>query len=180
MLKVLAATGLLFVSSMSSAVQVYAPVRHHNYDQAFQIGRDTNGAPLYLCMAELFGRVQQGKTWPGYNHCNIAYHGREYLVSNYNLAPRRVYQHASWQNEPRQAIVVSRNDRHPIYLCQAKFRGSMQPGKTWPGYNHCNISYAGKEIRVDNFVILGAPHATSSNTHYHGNSDRGPRVVIQR
>ncbi|WBV67411.1 DUF3421 domain-containing protein [Legionella pneumophila] len=68
---------------------------------------------------------------------------------------------------------------NPLFVCQSNFNGSIQPGKTWPGYSHCNISYGGREIITDNYRILSRPteiivrtqppvhRHPSQNRHYH-------------
>jgi len=60
-----------------------------------------------------------------------------------------------------------------LYLCQSNFKGSIQPGKTWAGYNHCNISYAGQEIITDYYHVLSSGNTIvvqagpRPNVHFH-------------
>ncbi|WP_419419994.1 DUF3421 domain-containing protein [Legionella sp. D16C41] len=151
-------------------------------DQAVRIGTDTDGKALYLCLAKFSNSIQPGKTWVGYGRCNVAYGGKEYIVNDFKVPPRELFDNTSWQKGTRNAVKIGRDTNgNPLFLCQAFYRGSKQPGKTWPGYNRCNISYAGQEIILNTFRILGNDrinqynHGHSNNsTHGHG----GSQVVI--
>ncbi|PJE18164.1 DUF3421 domain-containing protein [Legionella sp.] len=135
---------------------------NHSYNNfsfadAFQTGIDTNGKPLYLCIGKLLNSDQPGKTWEGYGRCNVAYGGKEFVVDRFEVPSRARFKGAYWQANPRTAIRVGTDTNgKPLFLCQAYFRGSRQPGKTWPGYNRCNISYGGREIIIDSYLVLGA------------------------
>ncbi len=122
---------------------------------ALRVGTDTNGATLYLCRAKFFNSIQLGKTWAGYNRCNVPYGGKEYVVGQFTIPNQQEFGHFSWDNNVRGAIEIGRDTNgNPLFLCQSNFHGSIQPGKTWPGYHHCNISFAGREIITDHYRIL--------------------------
>lgn len=53
--------------------------------RAMVAGRDTNGAPLYVCKSRMMGSVQVGKVRPGINGCNIAYGSRVYTKRRYRV-----------------------------------------------------------------------------------------------
>ncbi|STX50244.1 Protein of uncharacterised function (DUF3421) [Legionella busanensis] len=144
-------------------------------EQAIRVGTDTDGKALYLCIANLFNSVQPGKTWVGYGRCNIAYGGKEYIVNDFKVPPRNLFNNTSWQKDTRSPVRIGRDTNgKPLFLCQALYRGSKQPGKTWPGYNRCNISYAGQEVVLNIFQVLGNgrvnqhAHAHNPNNHSHG------------
>lgn len=125
---------------------------------AFQVGHESNGKPLYLCRVRIFGSLQAGKTWRGYDRCNVPYGGKEYIKANYSLFLWRG-QKGHWQvfsgHMPRRALEVGRDsDGKRLYLCQAPFNGGMQPGKTWRGYGKCNISFAGHEVIRSRFKVF--------------------------
>ncbi|ASQ47241.1 DM9 repeat-containing protein [Legionella clemsonensis] len=141
---------------------------HHQanspFANAFKVGLDTDGKPLFLCLGRLFNSTQPGKTWPGYNRCNVPYGGKEYIVDQFEIPSRHMFRNSYWSNTG-VAITVGRDTNgNPLFLCQAYFKGSKQPGKTWPGYHHCNISYGGREIITDNYRLLTK---YESNRHFH-------------
>ncbi|WP_298623414.1 DUF3421 domain-containing protein [uncultured Legionella sp.] len=122
---------------------------------AIRTGIDTNGAILYLCQAKLFNSVQPGKTWAGYDRCNVPYGGKEYVVDQFTIPNQHRLGRFNWVRDARGAIQIGRDTNgNPLFVCQADFHGGIQPGKTWPGYNHCNISYAGREIITDNYKVM--------------------------
>ncbi|WED42649.1 DUF3421 domain-containing protein [Legionella cardiaca] len=161
---------------------------------AFQVGLDTDGKPLFLCLARLANSTQPGKTWPGYNHCNVPYGGKEYILDQFEVPTQDIFRRNYWSDRGGLAVTVGRDTNgNPLFLCQAYFRGSKQPGKTWPGYNHCNISYGGQEIITDNYRILaeyernGRHHGHQGqpinepfhNSQYHGHPGQGNQQCLQ-
>jgi hypothetical protein len=48
-----------------------------------QVGREPNGAPLYVCHAAYEGGVHLGKVRPGLGGCNIGWGGQEVTVRHY-------------------------------------------------------------------------------------------------
>ncbi|MCL5272286.1 MAG: DUF3421 domain-containing protein, partial [Gammaproteobacteria bacterium] len=74
--------------------------------------------------------------------------------------------HFNWKRDVRGALQIGRDrNGNPLFVCQANFHGSIQPGKTWPGYNHCNISYAGREIITDNYRVLSTHQELIVSSH---------------
>ncbi|KTD79394.1 DUF3421 domain-containing protein [Legionella waltersii] len=162
---------------------LFATTHYHQSSSPFlyalRTGTDTNGRPLYLCRAKLFNSIQPGKTWPGYGRCNVPYGGKEYIVSEFTLPTQQEIGHINWEPANAQPLVIGRDTNgNPLFVCQANFNGSIQPGKTWPGYYHCNISYGGREVITDNYRVLSAQseiivrspttgRRNSGNTHYH-------------
>ena len=41
-----------------------------------------------------------------------------------------------------------------LYVCSARFLNGSHPGKTWDGYNNCNIGYGGRERIISDFDYL--------------------------
>ena len=147
---------------------------HDNYSlaDAFQVGVDTNGRPLYLCLARLYNSTQPGKTWEGYGRCNVPYGGKEYILNDFEVPSQSMFNGTYWQDNSGLAITVGRDSNGtPLFLCQTMFKGSKQPGKTWTGYNHCNISYGGNEIITNNFRVL-ANDRRSERFHAHPSQDQ--------
>ena len=137
----------------------WAGIHHHQYSSALtnglRIGTETNGTILYLCRGKLFNSIQPGKTWAGYNRCNVPYGGKEYVLDQFTIPSQREFGHFTWEVNTRGAIKIGRDTNgNPLFLCQSNFHGGIQPGKTWPGYHHCNISFAGREIITDHYRTL--------------------------
>lgn len=168
---------VLFSVQAMAEIKVYNPSRMPQ--DALFVGNDTNGQRLYACLAQFRGSVQPGKTWQGYDKCNIAYAGREYPVREYRLVTGRF----NWSNfTSRSNAPMGRDtDGKGLYLCKALYKNSWQPGKTWRGYHKCNISYAGKEIMVSNYKVLREPstmgihHGRSAHSQHGKHSERHRR-----
>ncbi len=151
---------------------------------AFKIGHESNGRPLFLCRVDYRGSQQPGKTWYGYNKCNFGYAGREIDSPNYQVYLQS-YKEGHWMRGghgiPEGAMQVGRDTNgSTLYLCRAYFKGGIQPGKTWSGYNKCNVTYNGKEIRVRRFDIYqlnGAPSGYHRKHHHRHNSSRGRQCL---
>lgn len=150
---------------------IFYPLYASSYDnnalsEAFITGSDTDGKPFFLCIGKLYGSKQPGKTWPGYGRCNIPYDGKEYIVDRFETPSRAEFRRSHWQKKVHSAVKIGHDSNGtPLFLCQTWFQGSRQPGKTWPGYNHCNISYDGRELITDNYTVLTATRDKSSNIY---------------
>jgi hypothetical protein len=132
----------------------------HGYipSDAFRTGTDINGAPLYLCRGQLFGSTQPGKTWAGYNKCNVPYGGRSYYLQNAQIFVNKHLQ-GYWVKGhgyiPNGAMRVGTDTNgNPLFLCRAYYQGSVQPGKTWANYHACNIPFAGREIQRHSYSVF--------------------------
>lgn len=124
---------------------------------AFRSGYDTNQKTLYLCRAKIHGSLQPGKTWRAYGKCNIPYAGKEVIARRFSLLRwDNSHPSAHWARQLGKKPLAIGHERggKRLYLCRANYRGSQQPGKTWRGYGHCNISYAGREIVRDQYQVL--------------------------
>lgn len=61
------------------------------------------------------------------------------------------------QPMPRRAVVGGHEHGTPLFVCHAKFRGGIHPGKVVDG--RCNITYGGKELAFKHYqVLLGNRH----------------------
>lgn len=122
---------------------------------ALKTGTDVHGKALYLCLAQLFDSVQPGKTWPGSDQCLVPYAGKEYIVNQFTIPNEHEFNPYIWMHGAQKAIVIGKDSNgRSLFLCQTNFNGSEQPGKTWQGYNHCNISFNGLEIITDDYRVL--------------------------
>lgn len=164
---------------------VWANAHYHQHPASpltygLRTGTDTNGNALYLCRARLFNSIQPGKTWAGYGQCNVPYGGKEYVLSEFTIPNQKEFGRYSWEPNVESPLLIGKDTNgNPLFVCQSNFNGSIQPGKTWPGYSHCNISYGGREIITDNYRILSQKNDIivraqppihrhpSHNKHYH-------------
>ena len=149
--------------------------RNHLPIHAFAIGSDTDGKTLYACRGRFNNSIQIGKTWANYGKCNIAYGGKEYLLNRFDVMVKQSWQKTHWGNkrDGRPLTLGRDTNGNRLFLCKTRFKGSVQPGKTWAGYNHCNISYAGKELILSLLVFffsLVVWKKSSSNASHLGRS----------
>lgn len=124
----------------------------------FQTGYEkSTGHTLYLCRARYQNSWQIGKTWLAYFHCNISMAGREIVTSHYQVfygQPHGRWQHFSGY-VPGNAMPLGRDTNgNTLFLCHGYYKGNLEPGKTWSGYNHCNIPYAGREVLLSDYAIF--------------------------
>lgn len=138
----------------------------------FQTGVENNQTrALFLCRVRYLGSWQIGKTWLGYFHCNFPYSGREIIAAQYEVFYGQPAGH--WRQFrgrlPWHARAFGRDTNgNTLYLCQGRYQGGLEPGKTWQNYSFCNISYGGKEIRLSNFsVFVGANARRYHHRGYH-------------
>ncbi|KTD21014.1 Protein of uncharacterised function (DUF3421) [Legionella lansingensis] len=191
---------ILLIAFFMQASFAVGNIHRHGEDSypladALKTGVDTDGKPLFLCVARLFNSTQPGKTWSGYGHCNVPYGGKEYVIDQFEIPSKDMFRRVYWSNNPGEALTIGRDTNgNPLFLCQTYFKGSRQPGKTWPGYNHCNISYAGQEIITNNYQILVEAgrgslhhghngqyhrHNEQSNSQYHGHPSQTNQQCLQ-
>lgn len=119
-------------------------------------GRDTNGAPLFVCSADFNGGQQPGKIRRGFNGCNFAFGGREMTSPTYSLMVGRAkWARASGGRVPRNALQSgSEPNGEPLFVCRTKFNDSIQLGKIRPGFSGCNFSYGGNERTADAYEVM--------------------------
>lgn len=124
--------------------------------RAEPVGRDTNGAPLYVCAADFDGASQPGKIREGFSGCNFGYGGSEMTSATYALMLGRAnWAHASDGNVPSNAIQAgSERDGQALFVCRANYDGSVQLGKVRPGFDGCNFSYGGREYTANPYEVM--------------------------
>ena len=150
---------ILTISCFATAVQAgnWTHINKKVPTRTLKTGVDINGKALFLCRGAYKNSIQIGKTWQGYNHCNISYAGKELLLSNYKVFIKKDFQHFGWRKpfHGKKAIKVGTDTNgQALFVCKGAYRNSIQPGKTWAGYNKCNIAYAGHEVLLNNYQIL--------------------------
>lgn len=148
-----------------SFARAWQPYNGHLSRMAKSAGYDTDGKQLFVCRARFKGSLQPGKTWRGYGKCNIAYGGKEYIRSRFQV----LLGHSTWRPvSSRYTFKAGRDtDGKTLYICRAPYRNSLQLGKTWQGYNKCNVSYGGKELLLSRYTVLAHQKSVT------------PRVIIE-
>lgn len=119
-------------------------------------GRDTNGQPLFLCLADHNGGQHPGKIRPGFHGCDFGYGGREITAHSHSvLVGRDAWAPAANGQIPPQALRSGQEaDGSALFACRIGFRGSLQLGKIRPGFGGCNFSYGGQEFTGTSYEVL--------------------------
>lgn len=109
--------------------------------------RPQEGISFHVDFPEFSGGIELGE--------------ESYFVAGYPRPPHRAGFH--WVNVnahqlvPRRAVIGGDENGRPLFICHAKFRGGIHPGKVVAG--RCNITYAGKEMAFNHYqVLLGNRH----------------------
>ncbi|MBE9029762.1 DUF3421 domain-containing protein [filamentous cyanobacterium LEGE 11480] len=117
-------------------------------------GRET-GRRLYICRANYNGGVHPGKIVA--NNCNISYAGKEIEMPKYQALVNLKRLPLTWKNAsngsiPRKAVMGGRETGRRLFVCRARYKGGVHPGKLVA--RNCNIGYAGQEIEVPRYQVL--------------------------
>lgn len=111
-------------------------------------------ATLYVCRAGYRGGVHPGKVFG--NACNFGWGGNEIVeTSRYEvLTSRRPLRWipASYGTIPAGAIEGGYQHDGPLYICQARYRGGMHPGKLYG--DNCLIGWGGQEVGIPEYYVL--------------------------
>jgi hypothetical protein len=115
--------------------------------------------PLYLCRGAFRGGWHPGKLRPAFRGCNISWGGREIRIGRYQALVGGDYR---WINAadgqiPFGALPAGAEaspGRQTLYICRARFRGGLHPGKVRPAFGACNISWGGREWKVPVYQVL--------------------------
>lgn len=55
---------------------------------------------------------------------------------------------------PRFAVPGGKENGEILYIARAKYMGGIHPGKIRKGWDHCCISFDGKEIQINTYEIM--------------------------
>lgn len=108
---------------------------------------------FYICRADYNGGTHPGKLIGG--KCNISWGGSEVSLHRYQVLVSRVpvdWVPANFGMTPPNAIPGGFEHGHTLFICQAKHRDGVYPGKI-VGQN-CNIGWNGQEIMKQNYRVL--------------------------
>lgn len=111
-------------------------------------------ATLYICRAPYRGGAHPGKVFHG--ACNFSWGGDEIVVtSRYEVLTSRHALHwaaGSYGSVPPFAIEGGYQHDGPLYICQARYRGGMHPGKLYK--EACLIGWGGREVAIPEYYVL--------------------------
>jgi hypothetical protein len=72
---------------------------------------------------------------------------------------------------PEYAVAGGRENGEILYVTRANYMGGVHPGKIKRGWDHCCISYDGKEIQIRNYEIMVCQAAQPARRpHFEGPS----------
>ncbi len=117
------------------------------------IGGYQQDGPLYVCQARFHGGVHPGKIVVG--NCNISYDGEEIIMHRYQVLVSRFplnWLRASFGAIPPNAVEGGYENGHPLFICQANYRGGMHTGKIVG--QHCNFGWGGREVGLPYYNVL--------------------------
>ncbi len=128
-----------------------------------QVGGSEGNMTLHVCRVSYSGGVHAGKTWGGYNRCNIGYGGAEVETSGFEYLEASA--NYSWsKTATTQLVSAGQNSGKEVYVCRAKIsNGSVHPGKVWNG--NCNIGYGGQELVIADFEYLTGSGQSNPGTN---------------
>ncbi|KAJ3205036.1 hypothetical protein HDU83_001151 [Entophlyctis luteolus] len=130
---------------------------------AIQLGRDSDGAPLYAARVPLKGGWQVGKCRDADTAC-IPYGGKEmYIKSDIQVlcgpanAVTAVPQAgclnlAGLTSMPLDSGHEDNGER--LYVAVVDYKGSVQVGKCGPAMDGCNFSYGGREENMKSYRVV--------------------------
>jgi hypothetical protein len=116
-------------------------------------GHEAGGEKLYLCRANYKGGVHPGKVRTAFGACNIGWGDNEVAVKEYETYV--IWQKATDGEVPASAIVGgAESSGEKLYVCRGNHEGGVHSGKVRKAFGACNISWGGKEVKVNPYEVL--------------------------
>jgi len=144
--------------SFEFLVSDWQPLRGTNVPpDAFQAGRESNGAPLYIIRAQYGNDLQIGKLNPEYGTGYLAYAGREVEIKSGMeiFTGSGIWIQATANQIPFGAIPGGTGENgSPIFIIRAAVAGGIHPGQLNAQTHRAVVSYGGKELLVREFEVL--------------------------
>lgn len=108
---------------------------------------------LYVCRAPYNGGMHPGKIVS--QKCHISWGGNEIIFTRYQLLVSN--QKLKWipgsnGSIPANAVPGGNERNRTLYICQARYKGGIHPGKLVG--NNCNIAWGGNEVAIPYYNIL--------------------------
>ncbi len=120
---------------------------------ALESGNEANGATLYACRAQHNGGMHPGKVRSAFRACNIGWGGKEIAISNYQVYV--IWQQAQNGQVPAGAVAGGQEaNGEKLYICRGNYQGGIHSGKVRGAFGGCNISWGGKEVKINPYQVL--------------------------
>ncbi len=116
-------------------------------------GHEASGEKLYVCRANYNGGTHPGKARNAFGAWNIGWGGKEVPVKQYETYV--IWQETKDGKVPSSAIVAGKeSDGTKLYICRANYEGGVHSGKVRSEFRACNLSWGGKEVKVNPYEVL--------------------------
>ena len=140
------------LTSMANADWAFAS-NGHIPSGSLVSGHEANGDKLYICRANYNGGVHPGKVRKELRACNIGWGSKEISVSQYETYV--IWKKSQNGQIPSSAIVAGKESSgERLYTCRGDYNGGVHSGKVRRGFEGCNISWGGDEIKVNPYEVL--------------------------
>jgi hypothetical protein len=151
------AMAILALAPMAHAQLKWVPKQ--SQDKPIVAGRES-GHNMYMCRVTLVRGGQThllpGKTWPGYNKCNVGAFETEMRFDNFEKLVGNQYKWVASKNVgwPANAVIGDHaGDGRSLVACSAFHNNGVHPGYMNSDTN-CNFGYDGKEQAEDQYFVL--------------------------
>ncbi len=146
--------GIIAIGLASVANAGWAPASNgHIPSGSLVSGHEANGDKLYVCRANYKGGVHPGKVRKGFRACNIGWGSKEISVKKYETYV--IWQKGKNGEIPSSAVIAGKESNgETLYTCRGQYNGGVHSGKVRRAFGGCNISWGGKEVKVNPYEIL--------------------------
>lgn len=81
---------------------------------------------------------------------------KEVIMSSAEHPPKSLFKWVAWSgsNVPDNAVLGGEDESHPTYICRARHKEDIIPGKLVPRYHKCYVSYDGFEHEYNKSEVL--------------------------
>ena len=120
------------------------------------IGGYSNGTNYHVCQGfSTTDGVLPGETWPGNDYCMIGNAGNLERASKFNFLDSK--RNLFWSKYPAKKIVGGKQSGTDQHVCRGRVNQDMHIGRTWSGYDKCNVGLNGVETPLSDFEFLSDP-----------------------
>ena len=113
---------------------------------------------LYVCRAQFKNGIHPGKVRLAFGGCNISWGGKEYTIHDYQVLTGSFrWLSAKGGEIPAGALKAGKEDppgREDLYVCRARFKNGVHPGKVRREFGGCNIGWGGTEQVISDYEVL--------------------------
>ncbi len=99
--------------------------------------------------------VVPGETWSGKEYCVIGNAGKQENAANFNYLDSS--QNLYWSKLPTSKVIGGKQNGVDQHVCRGRVNKDLHIGRTWSGYNACNIGLNNVESALSDFEYLSYP-----------------------